>query len=310
MAEGSPAAIRLDSVVKRYGAHDVVRDVSFEVPAGQLVALVGHNGAGKTTLMKLMLGLTRPNAGEIRIEGADPAGPAAVTLRRAIGYLPENVAFQGAMTGRELLTFYARLKDQPAASCGDLLDTVGLTESADRPVRTYSKGMRQRLGLAQALLGQPRLLFFDEPTSGLDPSARLRFYDLLTRLRASGATVLVSSHALTEIEARADRIAIMKTGRLVALGALEALRQEADLPVRMTLSVQPGQAAAVADRIGAAADLRKVNETVVDLNCLGRDKMEIVRRISDLGETVRDVEIAPPNLEQIYAHFTGDARPQ
>lgn len=298
-------AIELAGVFKRYRETEAVRGVDLSAGQGEYLALLGHNGAGKTTLVKLMLGLTRPTAGSVRVLGVDPVSSEAVALRRTIGYLPESVAFQGAMSGREVLNFYARLKGEAARACETLLDRVGLGEAAGRPVRTYSKGMRQRLGLAQALLGAPRLLFLDEPTTGLDPALRRVFYDIVEELRDRGTTALISSHALSEIEARTDRVAIMKNGRLVACGTLDELRQAAGLPVRIRVLVTPGEASAVAERIGGGLTLDKVNDRRVDLSCIPGDKMMVVRRLADLGETVRDVDIAGPRLEEIYAHFTG-----
>lgn len=298
-------AIELAGVVKSYRDTEAVRGVDLSAGQGEYLALLGHNGAGKTTLVKLMLGLTHPTAGSVRVLGEDPASSAAVALRRAIGYLPEAVAFEGAMSGREVLNFYARLKGETARACDTLLDQVGLAEAAGRRVCTYSKGMRQRLGLAQALLGAPRLLFLDEPTTGLDPALRRMFYDIVEELRDQGTTALISSHALSEIEARTDRVAIMKNGRLVACGTLNELRQAAGLPVRIRVLVTPGEASAVAERISDGLTLEKVNDRRVDLSCIPADKMMIVRRLADLGETVRDVDIAAPRLEEIYAHFTG-----
>lgn len=308
MVAPATAAIELAGVTKRYGDTEAVRGVDLSAAPGEYLALLGHNGAGKTTLVKLMLGLTRPSGGSVRVLGEDPGSAAAVTLRGQIGYLPESVAFQGAMTGREVLRFYARLKGETPRVCDGLLDRVGLGEAARRAVRTYSKGMRQRLGLAQALLGHPRLLFLDEPTTGLDPSLRRLFYDLIEDLRRNGTTVLISSHALSEIEARTDRVAIMKAGRLIALGTLDELRREAGLPVRMRVFVTPGEAGAVAGRIGDGITLNKVNEQTVDLSCIPGDRMMVVRRLADIGATVRDVDIAVPRLEEIYAHFTGEDR--
>ena len=149
--------VEIRDVVKRFGKVEAVRDVSFSLPEGETVALVGHNGAGKTTLMKLMLGLIRPTNGSITVLGDDPSA-GQFEGRRRLGYLPENVSFNAALTGHETLAFYARLKREPAKSVAGLLDRVGLTHAADRRVGTYSKGMRQRLGLAQALLGEPRVL--------------------------------------------------------------------------------------------------------------------------------------------------------
>lgn len=299
-------AIALDAVSKRYGAREVVHDLTLAVADGESLALVGPNGAGKTTLMKMVLGVTRPSGGTLRLHGHDPLGAGAAALRRRMGYLPENVAFHGAMTGAELLAFYARLKGEPVAACAPLLERVGLAEAANRRVRTYSKGMRQRLGLAQAILGHPRLLVLDEPTTRLDPTLREHFYRILAEQHAGGATALVSSHALTEIEGRTDRIAILKGGRLLICGTLDQLRAEASLPVRIRLMVDPGTAAAVAERVGDGITLSKVNDHTVDLHCLNGDKMTVVRRIGELGQPVNDLEIVPPRLDQIYAHFAGE----
>ena len=193
------AVAQWNAVTRRYREVTAVADVSLSLEAGQATALVGHNGAGKTTLIKLLLGLVRPSAGTVSIGGADPAGRQGAKARRAIGFLPENVAFHGAMTGHELMGFYARLKGASPARNAELLARVGILDAAQRRVGTYSKGMRQRLGIAQALIGEPRLLLFDEPTSGLDPASREQVYATIERLRAEGATVLISTHALAEV---------------------------------------------------------------------------------------------------------------
>ena len=295
--------IDLQAVAKAYGAKTVLRDVSLSVQAGECLALVGHNGAGKTTLIKLVLGLTRPSAGRVSLQGEEPSGAGAVDQRGAIGFLPENVAFHGAMTGREVLSFYAKLKGQDTRACDELLERFGLAEARNQRVGTYSKGMRQRLGLAQAVMGKPRLLLFDEPTTGLDPTFRRSFYELLSDQRAAGTTALISSHALTEIEARADRVAIMKQGRLIACGTLDALRRAANLPVRVRVSVTPGEAGRVAERIDAVGQVHSVNNRTVDLTCRGGDKMAMVRHLASMGDCVCDVDIHPPMLEEIYEHF-------
>ncbi len=296
----SKTVITLADVGKRYGSQAVLSGIDLEVGAGECLALLGHNGAGKTTLMKLMLGLTRPNSGRISVLGETPGDG----TRTAIGYLPENVAFHDAMTGRELLRFYAALKGVAAKAGDNLLERVGLTAAAGKRVRTYSKGMRQRLGLAQALLGTPRLLFFDEPTSGLDPALRWEFYAILAELRALGNTVLISSHLLTELETRCDRLAILSHGRLVACGSLDELRAAAGLPLQIRVSVTPGEAGAVAERIAGPCSLRKVNDRSVVLTCAGSDKMQLMHHIAGLGGPVRDVEFTPPGLEEVYKHFS------
>ncbi len=295
--------ISLQAVSKQYGTETVLCNINLKVRSGECVVLVGHNGAGKTSLMKLMLGLTQPTSGTVEILGGNPAFSAAVAQRMALGYLPENVVFYEAMTGFEVLTFYARLKGLSGVECKNLLALVGLDSAAKRKVGTYSKGMRQRLGLAQAMLGNPQLLFLDEPTTGLDPVLRQHFYELIDRLHKGGTTSVISSHALNEVEARANRFVIMKTGVIVACGTLDELYQQAALPVRLQLSVTPGKATGVAERLGAEVNIDRVNNQSISLSCLKEEKMPLIRHISSLGEAVHDMQIMPPRLDEIYNHF-------
>jgi Cu-processing system ATP-binding protein len=296
-------AVSLDSVSKTYASETVVSDVSLDIQAGECVVLVGHNGAGKTTLMKLMLGLTRPTRGSVEILGANPAFSSSVAQHKSLGYLPESVAFYEAMSGREILAFYARLKSVAASECDRLLELVGLADAAKRRVGTYSKGMRQRLGLAQAMLGNPRLLFLDEPTTGLDPGLRHQFYELIEGLHEAGATSLISSHALSEVEARANRFIIMKSGVMVASGTLDELYLQAALPVRLNLAVATGSASSVAERLGSQINVSSISETTLSLSCFNGDKMAVIRRIGDLGDLVEDLHIKPPKLDEVYSHF-------
>jgi Cu-processing system ATP-binding protein len=295
--------IDLQSVSKAYGNEIVVSNVNFNVRAGECVVLVGHNGAGKTTLMKLMLGLTRPTLGTIDVLGGNPALNAAVSQHKALGYLPESVAFYEAMTGGEVLAFYAQLKGVTKHECRNLLELVGLAEASKRRVGTYSKGMRQRLGLAQAMLGDPQLLFLDEPTTGLDPSLRHQFYELIDALHKEGATSIISSHALNEVEARANRFVIMKKGVIVASGTLDELYQQAALPVRLRILVTPGEASSVAERLGSEVNIGEVNNQSLNLSCFNGEKMPLIRRITDLGDVVNDMQIMPPRLDEVYSHF-------
>ena len=296
------AAIAVAGVVKRYGNKTVVRDVDLTVCKGERMVLIGHNGAGKTTLMKLMLGLTHPAAGRVRVLGSNPV-TAAVTQRREIGYLPESVAFHSAMKGREVLAFYARLKGVAPTECDSILAQVGLEQAADRRVSTWSKGMRQRLGLAQAMLGKPRLLFLDEPTSGLDPSLRRQFYDLIDTLSLSGTTSLTSSHSLNEVEARADRIAIMKNGSIVACGTLAELSSQTNLPMVVRLKVATGKTSWVAEQLAAMGDIHRINDHGIELSCPGASKMPLFRQVAGLGDVIEDFDVAPPRLDDIYNHF-------
>jgi Cu-processing system ATP-binding protein len=296
------ATVELRNVSKRYGPIEAVRDVSFELPAGETIALVGHNGAGKTTLLKLMLGLAHPTAGTITVLGENPA-QGQFAARRRLGYLPENVAFNAALTGREILSFYARLKGEAVAKTLPLLDRVGLGAASARRVGTYSKGMRQRLGLAQALIGEPQVLLLDEPTTGLDPALRLSFYDIVQELRDRGATVVLSSHALTELEERADRVIIMNRGIMVANGSVDDLRRIARLPTKIRLTVANGAAGNARDWLGSVDNWRQVNGHVIELDAAPEQKIAVLRRATEKGAPVEDIDVVPPTLDELYAHF-------
>ena len=291
--------VAVNGVEKSYGAVKALRGVSFDLGPGRLSAVVGHNGAGKTTLIKLMLGLIHADRGAVRVLDEDPAA-GEFSARRLLGYLPENVAFNAALTGRETLAFYARLKRIKLASAWPLLDRVGLMDAADRRVGTYSKGMRQRLGLAQALLGRPRVLLLDEPTTGLDPALRQTFYEILNELRDDGATVLISSHALNELEDRAEHVLIMNRGLLVAQGTLAELRSISQLPIRISLDLVPG-ANGTAPAWMNGESLATPQGRVMLVPDEAR-KMELLR-IASGDPRVRNIEIAAPTLDDLYAHF-------
>jgi len=299
------ATLQFEGAGKTYDGKTALDDVTLDVDEGSVVALVGHNGAGKTTMMKLLLGLIRPNSGQVKVLGIDPAGPDGADAKRSLGFLPETVAFQQAMTGLEVLNFYARLKHADLSRNPELLERVGLADAAKRRVKTYSKGMRQRLGLAQALLGSPKVMLLDEPTSGLDPALRREFYDNLSTLKQDGTTILLSSHALTELESRIDKVAIMSNGKLMASGTLNELRSEAQIPVRIRLHTQDGVASEIANRLGGA-DISRVNGRIIEFACSQEDKMILVRQVSELGVAIEDMEIELPTLDQLYSHYRSE----
>ncbi|HMO48748.1 MAG TPA: ABC transporter ATP-binding protein [Rubrivivax sp.] len=295
------------SITKRYGGVTAVEGVSLDLEAGQVTALVGHNGAGKTTLVKLLLGLIRPSTGSVRIAGIDPAGSRGAQARRALGFLPENVAFHGAMTGHELMAFHARLKGEPRRGNAALLERVGIAHAAHRRVATYSKGMRQRLGIAQALIGAPRLLLFDEPTSGLDPASRSDVYRMIDALRAGGATVLVCTHALAEVQDRVDRVAIMHRGRLLAAGTLAELRRGAARDAWVRVRVRPDSGERVLARLPAQVRCSERGDTSLTLEIRADAKMPLLRALAAAGELVEDIDTAAPGLQQLYDHLVASA---
>ena len=213
-----PAALVVRSLAKRYGSVRALRGVDLEVGEGELVGLLGPNGAGKSTLVKIAVGLVRPSAGDARVAGARAGSRHA---RSQLGYLAEMFRFPGWTTADEVLELHQRLAGSRggAAERKRLLELVALADAADQRVDGMSKGMQQRLGVAQALVGEPRLLMLDEPTSALDPVGRRTVRLLLEELRERGVSVLLNSHLLSEVELVCDRVAILLGGEVVAAGS-------------------------------------------------------------------------------------------
>jgi len=290
-------SLKLSQVCKTFSGLSALDAVGFTIEPGQRVALLGHNGAGKSTLMKIILGLIPADSGVIEVLGAAPGSAGA---RAQVAYLPENVAFHPALTGAEQIRLYLRLRGEAPSGADALLESVGLADAANRRIGTYSKGMRQRVGLAQALIGHPRLLVLDEPTSGLDPVSRREFYEVLDGLAAEGASILLSSHALTEVEARTDRIVILSHGRVMANDTLAGLRRQAALPTRIQIAARPGAADEVAERLAAG----RRNGVTVDLDCAADEKLQRLADVTALGPLVDDLEVIPPSLDDIYNHFS------
>jgi len=245
----------------------VLRGVSLEVGGGETFGFLGPNGAGKTTTIKAILGLVRPDAGEISVCGLPPS---AVAARRRLGFAPESPAFYQHLSGREFLRFCGDLLDLPAATLArridELLERVGMAAPSGRPMRTYSKGMVQRVSLAQALLGEPDLLILDEPMSGLDPIGRRDVRDLILEQRDRGTTVFFSSHIIPDVETICDRVAVLVEGRVRAVGAVrELLANEAEqyeitfvgaVPERLQTPVAASQAGSEVSWVRVAAEQR------------------------------------------------------
>ena len=286
---------RLD---KFRGKTQVLHGIDLQLYAGERLALLGHNGAGKSTLIKSVLGLIHAEGGTISICGAQPGTGAA---RAATAFLPEAVSFHPALTGYEQLKTFARLSGEKP-DIAALLQRVGLSDAMHRRIGAYSKGMRQRLGLAQVLLGRPKLALLDEPTSGLDPISRQDLYAIIDELAAQGTAVLIASHALTEVEARTDRIAIMRKGRKVADDTLAGLSAQAGLPVKLRLRASGDQA----DRIALETGGRRINGASVEILCTPQDKMAELRRIAALGDAVVDIDMVPPRLDDLYRHYSNE----
>jgi len=302
-------AVEIQGVSQRYGSMTVLHDLNLNLAEGEVLGLFGHNGAGKTTSMKLILGLLAPSEGQVKVLGRAPNDP---QVRRQLGYLPENVTFYPQLSGHETLRHFARLKGAALSQVDDLLEQVGLAHAAGRRVKTYSKGMRQRLGLAQALLGEPRLLLLDEPTVGLDPIATQDLYQLIDRLRQRGTSVILCSHVLPGVEAHINRAAILAKGRLQAVGSLARLRAEAGLPVRIRASGISERDSWLQRWTDAGHSARGLTESSLEVVAVNGHKLLLLRQL--LGESEpEDIEIHQPSLEDLYRYYmerAGDVRAQ
>ena len=263
-------------MAKRYrGGVDALRGVDLHVAPGELVGLLGPNGAGKSTLVKSAVGLVRPTGGTIAVCGAPAGSPAA---RRALGYLAELFRFPGWSTADELLALHQRLagSEGGAGERAELLALVGLPDVAGRRMETMSKGMQQRVGIAQALVGKPRLLLLDEPTSALDPAGRRIVRDLLVELRRRGVAVLLNTHLLSEVEHVCDRVAIIDRGELLAAGSPAELANPQGVEIETASGTR---------RFAGAT-----RDEVPDL---------VARLVAD-GERVYDVRVVRSSLEDAY----------
>ena len=270
-----PPALAVTGLTKRYGGTDALRGVDLTVGEGELVGLLGPNGAGKSTLVKIACGLVRPTGGTAEVCGAPAGSPAA---RRALGYLAELFRFPGWASADELLGLHQRLagSDGGAAERAELLDLVGLSEARGRRIEAMSKGMQQRLGIAQALVGQPALLLLDEPTSALDPAGRRTVRGLLVELRRRGVAVLLNTHLLSEVEQVCDRVSIIDRGLVVAAGAPSDLARPRGVEVDTANGTRVFQAA-TRDDVPA-----------------------IVERLVHAGERVYEVRLVRSTLEDAY----------
>lgn len=236
--------IETRGLVKRYGDFTAVDGLDLEVRAGEVFGLLGPNGAGKTTTILMLLGLTEPTEGSIRVLGHDPVRE-PIAVKRITGYLPDNVGFYDELTGRQNLIYTAELngmsRREAAAEIDRLLSRVGLSHAADTRVGAYSRGMRQRLGVADVLLKRPRVVIMDEPTLGLDPEGAREFLQLIRELADEGMTVLLSSHLLHQVQAVCDRVAIFVKGQMIACGPVNELAEQALVgePLRLVLELAP-----------------------------------------------------------------------
>ena len=298
MTDEPAAAIRTRGLTKHYGAVEALVDLDLEVRTGEIFGFLGPNGAGKSTTIRILLGFLHPSSGEATVLGRDVKGD-SVEIRRRTGYLPGGIALYDALSGRDVLDYLSDLQGQPPDRREELCERLEMPASVlRRRVRDYSRGMRQKMGVIQALQHDPELAILDEPTEGLDPLMQHAFYAILADLRIAGRTIFMSSHVLSEVERVCDRVAIIRRGRLMALHNVEDLlaRRKRRISLRWRgaapdLSAVPGLSDVTVDGERIAATL------------LG-DVAPFVRAVA--SPALADLTIEPATLEEAFLEYYAD----
>ena len=311
----SAPVIEAKGLTKRYGTATAVNSVTFEVGAGEIFGLLGPNGAGKTTTILMLLGLSDISAGTARVFGHDPArDPLAV--KRYIGYLPDSVGFYDHLSAADNLHYTARLIGIPRAErtrrIAEALTRVGLFPVMDKKVGTFSRGMRQRLGLAEIVMKQARIAILDEPTNGLDPQASLELLDLIRALKASGVSILLSSHLLDRVQSVCDRVALFNAGSIALMGTVGELGRQV-LGGGFTVEVEADGGKDVAKRLRALAGVRNVvapEEGRWRLTCERDLRAEAAAEVVAAGGRLKQLSLDQPSLENIYTRYFQDAAKQ
>ena len=311
---GVSEAIRCENLSKRYGKVVALDGLSLTVARGGVFGLLGPNGAGKTTSLRLFTGLTDPTGGRVWVAEEDVSGR-SLRLRSKVGYLPEAPAFYGWMTGREFLRFSGELYGldirEARARAGEMLDSVNLTDAADRKVKGYSRGMQQRLGLAQALMHRPEVLFLDEPASALDPMGRRDMLETIISLKGQ-TTVFVSTHILADVERVCDRVAIINRGKLVTTGSIDELRSRGQQSVfEMEFEEDAGPLAKRMAGIGWVKSMegfRRGDRGVfrVDVSDVDVAKKELPGLVYECGLSLLRFDLASSSLEDVFMELVGD----
>jgi len=291
--------VELHQVKKDFGTLSVIKSLDLTLEQGQILGFFGHNGAGKTTTMKMILGLHQATSGQVKVFNHDPCSSQFNAYRYQLGFLPENVSFYPQLTGLEVLQFFAKLKQVPKQHCVELIEQVGLTHACQRRVKNYSKGMKQRLGLAQALLTEPSLLLLDEPTVGLDPIATHELYQILKTLKNKGCSVILCSHILAGVEKIIDKAAILAQGELQAYGSINELRKQQHLPTQIKFKGY-FNIEQLAQKLEVNIQTHQTGEFSFETEpSLKLQHLKILQ--SQLGLTDFDTE--PPSLDALYKKF-------
>ncbi len=299
--------IEARALTKRYGQFVAVDALDLTVERGQVYGLLGPNGSGKTTTILMLLGLTEPSSGEVRVLGLDPARKPLSVKARA-GYLPDQMGFYNRLTARENLRYIARLNGLRADEAGrridEALERMGLADAADKPVRAFSHGMRQRLGLAELLLKRPDLIIMDEPTLGLDPDAARRFLEIVRDLKADGITIVLSSHLLHQVQAVCDRVGLFHRGRIRLEGSVPELAQRVlGGAYRIKLSAEGADLEAALAALPGVSAVRRRESNWFELETDADLRAEAAQAVIAAGGQLKALDLEMPSLDDIYAKY-------
>jgi Cu-processing system ATP-binding protein len=300
--------VQVIGLAVHFGPVHALAGVDLALEPGEVTVLAGPNGAGKSTLICVLLGLLAPDAGRVLVDGRDLFGSGRAfgrQVREGLGYLPEAVAFAENLTGRQVLRFFARARGGDRSRVDAVLTRVGLEGARSRAVRGYSRGMRQRLGLAVAILADPELLLLDEPTGGLDQEGLEVLWQVLAEWRSAGRTVVVSTHDLALIESRADRVHVLSAGRVVASGSPDLLRLRADLPVRIRVQLRTAEGAedlagTLSRATGEPVDL---GELALGVSVRQAQLMAVLQELARSQPAIERVRVEEPGLDAVYARL-------
>ena len=296
------AAISTEKVTKRFGDFDAVRDLTLEVNDGEVFGFLGPNGAGKSTTINMLLDFIRPTTGEITVLGYDPRSEPR-TVRERIGILPEGYDLYDRLSARRHISFAIELEESNG-NPDAILKRVGLADDANRAVGGFSKGMRQRLALGIALVGEPDLLILDELSSGLDPSGAQDMRQIVREEADCGTTVFFSSHIMDQVEAACDRVGIMNEGKLVAVDTVDGLRAASGSASTLVVSVDEVPDTAGLQDIDGVSDV-VVEDGTLRINCSDPGiKADVIARIERAGASVTDISVEETDLEDLFVEYT------
>jgi len=300
--------LKSHNLTRRYGKFTAVDHLNLTVQQGEVFGMLGPNGSGKTTTILMLLGLTEPTEGEVEVLGFNPARQ-PLSVKTRVGYMPDQVGFYNNLTARENLAYIARLnglsRPEAARRIDLALAQVELTDVADHRVQTFSRGMRQRLGVADVLIKQPKLVIMDEPTQGLDPEASHQFLRLIRDLKAQGITVLLSSHLLYQVQEVCDRVGLFHKGKMVLEGAVDDLaRQVLGGAYRIHLEADaPDSLEANLRHLAGVVNVNHLNGQTFELEAQKDLRAEAARAVLESGGSLLSLNIEIPGLDEIYSRY-------